>query len=105
MPQKKDLVNMDSTAIEQVIVLTRRIEDLEKKMKSVDEKRIFQQDVIPGAIKMRAMGEANRYIMAGLEANRPEGFSVTDSVTAYFATDTNKLWIWNGTSWKSATLS
>lgn len=85
--------------------LQKRIEDLEKKVKSIDEKRIFQQDVIPGAIKMRAMGEANRFVMAGLEANRPDGFSVTDSVTAYFATDTNKLYIWNGTAWKSATLT
>lgn len=85
--------------------LKKRLETLEKKVKAIDEKRMFQQDIVPDAIKMRAMGEANRYVMAGLEANRPEGFSVTDSVTAYFAIDTNKLWVWNGTTWKYSALS
>jgi hypothetical protein len=85
--------------------LKKRIDDLEKRVKSIDEKRIFQQDIIPGAIKQRHMGEANRYIMAGLEADRPTGIDVTDSVTCFFATDTNKLYIFNGTAWKSATLT
>ena len=68
-------------------------------------KRIFQDDIVPGAVKMRHMGEANMYIMAGLEANRPDGDTVTSSTSAYFATDTNKLYIWNGTAWKSTTLT
>lgn len=83
----------------------KQINDLKAEVERLKQKRVYQQDVVPGAIKMRAMGEANRYIMAGLEADRPDGAEVTSSVTAYFATDTNKYYIWNTTAWVSTTLS
>jgi len=81
------------------------IENLQNEVNQLKQRRVYQQSVVPDAIKMRHMGEGNRYIWAGLEDDLPEGASVTSSVTAYFATDTNKLYIWNGTAWKSVTLS
>lgn len=81
------------------------IEGLQEQINNLKQGRVYQQSIVPDAVKMRHMGEGNRYIWAGLEADLPDGVSVTSSVTAYFATDTNKLYIWNGTAWKSVTLS
>ena len=86
--------------------LQKQIDDLKRELERVSQKRIFQQDIVPDVVKMRHMGEANRFVWAGLEANRPtEPPNGTDSTACYFATNTNKLYIWNGTAWKSATLS
>lgn len=85
--------------------LQKQLEDLKKEVEQLKQRRIFQQDIVPDAIRMRAMGEGNRFVMSGLDADKPEGSTSTDSVTAYFATDTNKWWVFNGTAWKSTTLS
>jgi len=86
--------------------LNKQIEELTKKVERLEQKRVFQQDVVPGAIKMRAMGEGSRFMRGGLEADLPTvGENATDSVAYYFATDTDKLYIFNGTAWVSATLS
>ncbi len=79
--------------------------ELKRKVELLMQKRIYQQDIIPDAVKQRHMSEGNRYFIAGIESDRPEGNSVTSSVTCYFATDTNKLYLWNGTAWVSVTLS
>jgi len=85
--------------------LKKKVEELEKKIQKLETKRIYQMDVTPGAIKNRHLGEANTYILAGLEADRPTGHEVTSSTVAYFAKDTNVLSIWNGTAWVSETLT
>lgn len=54
----------------------------------------------PRSIKQRHL-EA-WIIFSGLEADLPDG---EKTEKAYFATDTNKLYIWNGTAWKSTTLT
>lgn len=82
-----------------------QLASVKKAIEGLLSKRIYQDDIVPGAVKMRHMGEANMYIMAGLEDDLPAGNTVTSSTTAYFATDTNKLYIWNGTAWKSTTLT
>lgn len=43
-------------------------------------------------------------IIPGLAADRPTNNPLTE-IVAYFATDTNVLSIWNGTAWKSVTLT
>lgn len=85
--------------------LKKQVEELKKELDKLKQKRVYQQDIVPDVVKTRHMGEANRYIASGLEADRPDGFDLTGSTIAYFATDTNKLWIWNGTAYKSVTLS
>lgn len=85
--------------------LQKRIEQLEKEIRMLKMRRIAQYDVIPGAIKKNAMGEANKFISGGLTADRPDGESVTGSVSVWFDTSTNKLYIWNGTAYKSVTLT
>ena len=55
---------------------------------------IKQSDLLPQSVKQRHI-EAT-IIFRGLDADRPDG---TTQVLAYFATDTNALYIWDGTAW------
>lgn len=70
-------------------------------------KRMGQQLVRPSIIKQVNISEGPRFVRSGLEANLPTvGEATTPSSSAiYFATDTNKLYIYNGTAWVSTTLS
>lgn len=63
-------------------------------------RRIGQYDLLPRAVKQRHC-EA-WLVFHGLEDDLPDG---TTEVKSYFATDTNKLYIWTGTEWVSCTLS
>lgn len=63
-------------------------------------KRVTQVDIVPGAVKQRHIEAL--IIFTGVLANLPDG---STEVKAFFATDTNDLYIWNGASWVSTTLS
>jgi hypothetical protein len=78
---------------------------IKKELENLRFRRVFQQDLMPQAVKQKHMGEPNAYINAGLEADIPDGASVTSGVSVYFEKDTNKLKIYNGTSYVSVTLS
>lgn len=98
--------DMDKTMSDDLInELIKTIDKLKQKINLLEQKRIYQQDIVPDGVKQRHMGEGNRYIWAGLEADLPDGASVTSSVVAYFCTDTFKLKIWTGDTYKSVTLS
>lgn len=87
------------------------VQNLRQEVESLKQQRVGQQMILPQAIKNRHMGEANTYIYGGLSANRPtrgntiKAGNTIISISAYFETDTNKLYIWNNTTWKSVTLS
>lgn len=87
--------------------LLQLISDITERLSNLETARIHQSDIVNGAVKQRHMGEANRFIRSGLEANLPtEGEGTNANGTAcYFCTDSNKLKIWNGDSWVSTTLS
>jgi len=86
--------------------LKKQLEELKKEIEALKQRRISQQMIIPDAIKMRGMGEANRFVRCGLAADRPTiGETSTDSTALYFATDTGLLSIWNGSAWLETTLS
>ena len=85
--------------------LKKQIQELEKRVKDLEERRIGQQMIIPGAIKMRHLGEASKFVRAGTAANKPTvGETGTDSLAMYFDTTNNKLWVYDG-SWIGVTLS
>jgi hypothetical protein len=85
--------------------LQKQLDELKKDIEQLKQKRVFQQDIVPGAVKMRAMGEANRFVRSGLEADLPDKPETgTDSSACYFATDTDTLYIFNGSVWVSTTL-
>jgi len=59
-------------------------------------RRIGQQDILAGAVKQRHID--GWIIFSGLAADLPDG---STEVKAYYATDINTLYLWNGTVWKS----
>lgn len=78
-----------------------KIKELEGRIAKLETRRIIQQDILPGVIKTRHMGEANRYIIAGLAVNLPTGVDYGESTLMFYATDTDVLYIWDGTAWQS----
>lgn len=86
--------------------LEKRVKKIEQEIISLHGRRILQSDVLPNVIKKRHMGEPNSYVNSGLAADKPtEGISTNGGVSIYFATDTNVLYIWNGTAWVSEILT
>lgn len=89
--------------------LQEQIEDLKTKISRLETARVYQMDITPQAVKNRHLGEPNTYIYSGLEADLPtEGVQLTSTglgCSVYWCTDSGKLKIWNGTAWKSVTLS
>lgn len=76
----------------------REFDKLKKDVDSLKKSRLF--DPIPGSLKQRHI-EA-WLVFSGLAADLPDG---TTEVRAYFATDTNTLYLWNGSAWVSEVLS
>lgn len=89
--------------------LMQRLINLEQKVNQGAQTGLLvgQQNIIPGSIKNRAMGEANSYVFGGSASNKPTVGVVmnTNSFSIYFDTTANKLWIWNGSVWKSVSLT
>ena len=71
----------------------------------VDKKTVLHQsEILPGSIPQRAIKEG-LIVFRGLVADRPTTGSEEKQV--FFATDENKLYIWNDVSeaWVSVTLA
>lgn len=82
-----------------------KIKELENRIKILETVRITQDRIIPDAVKSRHLGEPNRYLISGVIADRPTGRIVGQGAVYFFATDENKLYIHNGTAWKSVALT
>lgn len=85
--------------------IPKELAELKLRVQALESKRIYQMDIVPDAVKTRHMGEPNRFVVSGLAADRPNGYTVTGGTLAYFATDTNVYSLWNGTTWVSETFS
>lgn len=79
--------------------LVRKVEELVDSQKN--QRRIYQTDVAPNEIKQRHID--GRIIFVGLDADLPD--DGLTQIKAYWATDTGKLYIWDGSDWLSATLT
>lgn len=77
----------------------------ESTFKSDDEKNtrvvMHPSDITSGIIEQRHLNGIYA-VQMGLIADRPSG---TSHIKMYFATDENKLYIFNGTLWKYVSLS
>lgn len=94
---------MDNT--QEIETLKEKVKDLEKNLEMLEQRRTGQQMIIPGAIKMRHMGEANKFVRSGSAANKPTtGETGTDSLAIYYDETNHKLWVYDG-GWKGVTLS
>ena len=67
----------------------------------IEYRRLLHESDFPNRIVKQRAIEAN-IVFTGLDADLPDG---TTEVQIFFATDVNKLYAWNGTAWKSVTLS
>lgn len=88
--------------------LETRVAALEQKLNDLQRARIHQSDIPAGTIKQIHVGEGVVFIRSGLDAAKPTAATAEQTRTGtplYFATDTNKLYIYNGTAWKSVTLT
>ena len=85
---------MDKQEVEQLI---------DEKLRELRFPSIHQQDLSSDSVKQRHVGEGVRYIRAGTAANRPTSGEKAGAV--YFATNTDVLSVWNGTTWVSETLT
>lgn len=77
-----------------------QIDDLKDTVDNMSLKRIGQEMIIPSSIKKRAIGEGVPYVDAGLEAKRPSLKSPAQGQQIWFSTDTKKLWISDGSTWR-----
>lgn len=66
-----------------------------------DDKKISRSDVMLKEIKQQHID--GLIIFKGLEADLPT--DGTTQIQAYWATDTGKLYLWDGTDWLSTTLA
>lgn len=73
-----------------------QIQDLLRRVKALENKRIYQDDIVSDGVKTRHVGEGVRFIQTGVAADRPTTpAEPPGSAMIYFETDTNKLYIWN----------
>jgi hypothetical protein len=79
--------------------LEKEVVDLKKELKLVANKRIFQQNIMPGALKNRHFSEANSYIYNVDSSKLPAtGQSVAIGTDIRYEEDTKKIKIWNSTT-------
>jgi len=92
MRRRIELANMEEE-------LQNKIKDLEDRIRTLEGKRIFQQDLMPDVVKMRHIGEGVRFIRSGLATNKPTAEKPMQGSAVYWATDTGALYLWSGTAW------
>ena len=86
--------------------LLKQLQDMENKIKELEDRRIQQSMILPDVVKSRHIGEGVRFVRGGLATSIPtNGESVSYGSPIYFETDTGKLKIWDGTQWLEVTLS
>ncbi len=81
--------------------LTDLVNEFENRIRYLETQRINQQQILPLAVQDRHL--SGFMLHSGLDANKPT--SGTTGILAWFSTDVNKLYIWNGTAYKSVTLT
>lgn len=81
-------------------LLEQKVKQLTDTVERLRTRRITQQDILPMCVKQRHT-EA-WMVFSGLEASLPSG---TTEVKAYFAVDTDKLYLYGNSGWVSTTLS
>ncbi len=74
--------------------------DIRRLVQDEMRKLLDQPDAVKKSIKQRHL-EAN-VIFFGLDANKPSGGS---EVKCWFSTDTDTLYLWNGSAWVGETLT
>lgn len=77
----------------------KRLAAIEGVVDQMRHRRIYQDDIVPDAVKQRHIGEGVRFLRYGLAAARPTSGELTGAV--YFASDTTVASVWTGSAWKT----
>lgn len=77
------------------------IKGLVDRIERLENKRIFQQDIMPDVVKMRHISEGIRFVRSGLAADLPTAETPLQGSAIYYAKDTDMLYLWDGTAWQS----
>lgn len=77
----------------------KKLDTLEKDQ---GRKRLNKKDIPPGVVTQTAIESNALLIHIGLAADRPDG---STPKKCWFATDTGVLSVWDGSAWKTTTLS
>jgi len=86
--------------------LVNALKEIKLEIEQLKQRRTYQLDLSPSSVKVRHYSEGNPWAYGGLEADLPtEGAMVTSSFSIYWAYDTGKLYLWDGTAWLSATFT
>jgi len=80
--------------------LKEKIKDLEDRVRTLEGKRIFQQDLMPDVVKMRHIGEGVRFLRSGLAAKLPTAEKPMQGSAIFYAKDTDTFYLWDGTTWR-----
>lgn len=80
---------MDNTQLENAV------KDLQKQIDLLQNKPIYQTQIMNGAVKSRHISEGVKYIQAGLTADLPAAEIPPQGVLIYYETDTKKIRIYN----------
>jgi hypothetical protein len=86
----------------------KKLKELEERIKTLETRRLLQQDYTNDSVKMRTIGEGVRYIRGGVTADKPtSGEEPMQGNAIFFDETASKLYIWNRTTnlWKSATIA
>lgn len=103
---KIDKLKQDKIKVDENEELKKQVKNLTQRVEELTNKRIRQQDILPGAVKQLHINEGVRFIRSGLEVDLPtEGEGTANGSAFYWCTDSFKLKIWTGTVWKSTTLT
>lgn len=79
--------------------LFKKIENLEKEIRELKNRRITQDQIIPDVVKQRHVGEGVRFIRGGITAGKPTlGEDTLQGNAVYYDETVKKLYIWNNTN-------
>ena len=83
-----------------------RIQKLEEKVRFLMDKRVGQVDILPDSVKQRHIAEGVRYVRGGVTAGKPTtGESPMQGIPIYVDTTASRVYFWNGSAWKYASLT
>jgi hypothetical protein len=99
---KIDKLKQEKIKVDDNEELKKQVKDLTQKVEELTNKRIKQQDILPGAVKQRHINEGVMFIRSGPSSDLPvAGEGTANGSAFYYDYDTDILYIWDGTQWQN----
>ncbi len=86
--------------------LQEKLKDLQDQIDQLRMKRIHEHDILPGEIKSKHISEGPKWIRGGTATDKPTVGEPTDNGYAvYLDITNNRIYFYNGSAWKYASLT